>query len=411
MQQINKFTLPNGLRVVHHSDFNTQMVAINLLYNVGAKNEDPNHTGFAHLFEHLMFSGSIHIPNYDTPLQMAGGESNAWTNNDITNYYLTIPKQNVEIGFWLESDRMLGLDISEKKLEAQKGVVSEEFKQRCINMPYGDIGHLIRSLAYDKHPYAWPTIGKDISHIKEAQLEDVNEFFHTFYTPSNAILAVTGNISFEEVRELSYKWFGPIPPHFIEKPALPKEPKQTKQKRLKVRRDVPADSLFMVYHMCDRLHPDYYAYDILSDILCNGLSSRLYQSLVLQQEVFTSIDAYISGSIENGLFYITGKPSEGISLHTAEDCVNKEIDKLIKYGITDKELKKVQNKFESTHVFTNLHYLNLASNIAYFEMLSQAEDLNEEVKNYRSVTPEQLERVAKKLFQEKNSSILHYAKI
>ena len=411
MLQINKHTLANGLKLVHNRDVSTQMVALNVLYQVGARDEHPDHTGFAHLFEHLMFGGSQNIPDYDTPLQLAGGENNAWTNNDITNYYLTVPKQNVEIGFWLESDRMLCLDFSSKSLEVQRGVVMEEFKQRCLNRPYGDTGHLLRPLVYKEHPYQWPTIGKELNHIAQATLQEVEDFFFSFYAPNNAILAVTGNITFEEAVRLAEKWFGPIPRRELKKRNLPAEPQQTEERRLTVERNVPIESLYMAFRMCDRMHPDYYAYDILSDILSNGRSSRLIQHLVHDQQIFSSIDAHISGSIDAGLFHITGKPANGVSLEDAEKAVWEELQIISNELIDEEELEKVKNKFESTQIFGNLNYLNVATNLAWFEMLSRAEDMDKEVENYRAVTSQQLMDVARKAFTRTNYSVLIYKKI
>ena len=411
MLQINKHTLANGLKLVHNRDASTQMVALNVLYQVGARDEHPDHTGFAHLFEHLMFGGSQNIPDYDTPLQLAGGENNAWTNNDITNYYLTVPKQNVEIGFWLESDRMLCLDFSSKSLEVQRGVVMEEFKQRCLNRPYGDTGHLLRPLVYKEHPYQWPTIGKELNHIAQATLQEVEDFFFSFYAPNNAILAVTGNITFEEAVRLAEKWFGPIPRRELKKRNLPAEPQQTEERRLTVERNVPIESLYMAFRMCDRMHPDYYAYDILSDILSNGRSSRLIQHLVHDRQIFSSIDAHISGSIDAGLFHITGKPTNGVSLEDAEKAVWEELQIISNELIDEEELEKVKNKFESTQIFGNLNYLNVATNLAWFEMLSRAEDMDKEVENYRAVTSQQLMDVARKAFTRTNYSVLIYKKI
>lgn len=336
--KINKHILPNGLRLVHYQDLSTQMVALNIVYDVGARDEDPEHTGFAHLFEHLMFGGSVNIPDYDAPLQSAGGENNAWTNNDITNYYLTVPKSNVEIGFWLESDRMLELAFSEQSLEVQRGVVMEEFKQRCLNQPYGDVGHLIRPLAYEVHPYRWPTIGKDLSHIEQATLEEVKSFFYRFYAPNNAVLAVTGNISWEEAVRLTEKWFGPIPHRNVPVRQLPQEPVQTQERRQVVKRHVPLDALFMAFHMCSREHSDYYAFDILSDILSNGRSSRLNRRLVQEQKLFSGIDAYISGTRDAGLLHISGKPSAGVSLEQAEAAVRKELQELQQVAIEELSL-------------------------------------------------------------------------
>lgn len=406
MLKINRHILANGLRLVHSQDDSTQMVALNILYNVGARDEHPEHTGFAHLFEHLMFGGSVNIPDYDAPLQLAGGENNAWTNNDITNYYLTVPRQNVETGFWLESDRMLSLDFNERSLEVQRGVVMEEFKQRCLNQPYGDVGHLLRPLAYKEHPYQWPTIGKELSHIANATLDEVKDFFFRFYAPNNAVLAVTGNISFEEAVALTEKWFGAIPRRDVPIRRLPQEPVQTEERRLTVERNVPLDALFMAFHMCERAHPDYYAFDILSDILSNGRSSRLNQHLVQEKQLFSSIDASISGSIDAGLFHISGKPSAGVSLEEAEAAVREELKTLQNEAIAAQELEKVKNKFESTQIFGNINYLNVATNLAWFELNGEAEDMEREVERYRAVTAGQLQTVAQAAFDKANGVVL-----
>ena len=408
--KINKKIFDNGLRLVHNEDTSTQMVALNIVYDVGARDEHPEHTGFAHLFEHLMFGGSVHIPDYDTPLQQAGGENNAWTNNDITNYYLTVPKSNVEIGFWLESDRMLELAFSEQSLEVQRAVVMEEFKQRCLNQPYGDVGHLLRPLAYQTHPYRWPTIGKDLSHIANATLDEVKEFFFRFYAPNNAVLAVTGNISWEETVRLTEKWFAPIPRRNVPVRQLPQEVVQTAERRQTVERNVPLDALFMAYHMCSREDADYYAFDILSDILSNGRSSRLTRRLVQEQKLFSSLDAYISGTRDAGLLHISGKPSAGVSLEQAETAVRKELEELKSGFVGEQELEKVKNKFESTQIFGNINYLNVATNLAWFELTGQAEDIDREVDNYRSVTAEQLHRVAQQTFRDENGIVLYYQK-
>ena len=408
MITVNRHTLPNGLRIVHSEMESTQMVALNVLYNVGARDEHPEHTGFAHLFEHLMFGGSVNIPDYDTHVQNAGGENNAWTNNDITNYYITLPRQNVETGFWLESDRMLSLDFNEKSLEVQRQVVIEEFKQRNLNQPYGDVGHLVRDMAYKKHSYQWPTIGKETSHIANATLDEVKDFFFRFYAPDNAILAVTGNISFEDTVALAEKWFGPIPRRNVATRNLPKEPVQTEERRQTVERNVPVDALYMVFHKCDRLHPDYYTFDMLSDLLSSGRSCRFIQHLVLEKQIFSYIDAYISGSIDEGLFHITGKPSPGISLEEAEEAVWEELEALKTIEIDSYELEKVKNRYESEQIFNNLNYLNVATNLAFFELIGQAEDINYEVEKYRSVTSERIREVARKAFVRENCSVLYY---
>ena len=408
MITINRKILDNGLRIVHSEDKSTRMVAINVLYDVGARDEHPEHTGFAHLFEHLMFGGSIHIPDYDTHVQNAGGENNAWTNNDITNYYITLPKQNVETGFWLESDRMLSLDFSEKSLEVQRHVVIEEFKQRNLNQPYGDVGHLVRGLAYQTHPYQWPTIGKEPAHIENATLDEVKDFFFRFYAPNNAILSVTGDISFEETVALAEKWFGPIPRRDVQTRNLPKEPQQTEERRLVVERNVPMDALYMAFHKCDRKHPDYHTFDLMSDILCNGRSSRLIQHLVQQKQVFSSIDAYISGSIDNGLIQIGGKPAPGVSLEEAEAAVWQELEAMKTEDIAEEELEKVKNRYESEQIFSNINYLNLATNLAFFELIGRAEDLNHEVEKYRAVTAQRIKEVAQRTFIRENCSVLYY---
>ena len=411
MIQVNRYTLANGLRIVHNEDDSTQMVALNLLYDVGARDEDPSHTGFAHLFEHLMFGGSLHIPDYDTPVQNAGGENNAWTNNDITNYYITLPHQNVETGFWLESDRMLSLDFSPKSLEVQRQVVIEEFKQRNLNQPYGDASHLLRELAYESHPYRWPTIGKEIAHIAQATLEEVKDFFYHFYAPNNAILAVTGHISFEETIRLAEKWFGPIPARNISPRQLPAEKPQTAVRRKTVERKVPVDAIYMAFHMSNRMHPNYYVYDMITDILSNGRSSRFIQSLVQEQKLFTSIDAYISGSLDEGLLHVTGKPVEGVSLEQAEEAIWKELEKMKTVPVSEQELEKVKNRYESEQIFNNINYLNVATNLAFFELTGKAEDINEEVGKYRAVTAEQIQATSARCFVPENCSILYYKAI
>ena len=408
MITVNRHTLDNGLRIVHSEDKDTQMVALNVLYNVGARDEHPEHTGFAHLFEHLMFGGSINIPDYDIHVQNAGGENNAWTNNDITNYYITLPKQNVETGFWLESDRMLSLDFSEKSLDVQRHVVIEEFKQRNLNQPYGDVGHLVRGMVYKEHPYQWPTIGKETNHIEQATLDEVKDFFFRFYAPNNAILSITGNISFEKAVELTEKWFGPIPRRDVKPRNLPMEPQQTEERRLTVERKVPVDALYMAFHKCDRKHEDYHTFDLMSDILCNGRSSRLIQRLIKEQQAFSSIDAYISGSIDAGMFQIAGKPAPGVSLQEAEEAIWRELEAMKTERIDEDELEKVKNRYESEQIFSNINYLNVATNLAFFELIGQAEDINHEVEKYRAVSAERIMEIAKRTFVRENCSVLYY---
>jgi predicted Zn-dependent peptidase len=405
---INKHTLTNGLRLVHVEDRSTQMVALNILYDVGARDEDPDHTGFAHLFEHLMFGGSKHIPDYDSPVQMAGGENNAWTSSDCTNYYITLPHQNVETAFWLESDRMLSLQFSVRSLEVQRQVVMEEFKQRYLNQPYGDASHLMRGLIYRVHPYQWPTIGKNLDHIAQATLPQVKDFFFSHYAPNNAILVITGHITFAEALRLTKKWFGHIPRRAVQPRQLPVEPDQTEERRLRVRRPVPLDALFMAFPMCAYGHPDYYACDMLSDVLAAGQSSRLIRHLVAERKVFASIDAYIQGSIDAGYLQLMGKPAEGVTLQQAEAAVWEELNQLKEAPLPAQELEKVKNRFESEQIFSNMNYLELASNLAFHELTGQAEDLLRQVELYRAVTPAQLQAVARKTFVKQKACVLYY---
>lgn len=410
MIKFDKFKLNNGLKVIVHHDKSSPIVAINILYNVGARNENPNKTGFAHLFEHLMFGGSINIPSYDAPLQKIGGENNAFTNNDITNYYLTLPKQNIETGFWLESDRMLSLDFSEKSLDVQRKVVIEEFKQRYLNQPYGDAYLLLRPLAYKKHPYSWATIGKEISHIENANLQDVKDFFYKHYAPNNATLVVAGDVTTEQVKTLSEKWFGGIEKRNIEKLNIEKEPKQEKENKQTVYRDVPFNSIIKAYKMCDRLHKDYQTIDLISDILSNGNSSRLNQNLVKDKKIFSEINAYIMGSIDPGLLIFDGKINNNISIELAESEINNEINNLKNILVDDNELQKVKNKVESTFKFSEIDILNKAMNLAYYENLGDANLLNQELEKYLKVTSNDIKKMANKIFVPENSTVLYYLK-
>ena len=408
MIEVSRYLLPNGLKMLHHFDNSTQMVALNIIYDVGSKDEDPSQTGFAHLFEHLMFGGSVNILDFDTPLQKAGGENNAWTSNDITNYYSVVPRQNVETAFWLESDRMLELNFSEKSLSVQKQVVCEEFKQRNLNQPDGDTYMLLRPMAYKVHPYRWPTIGKEISHIENATLEDVKTFFYKHYAPNNAILSIAGNISFEDAVRLTEKWFGPIPRRNIAVRNLPEEPEQKESRFLEVYRSVPLDAITKAWHMCRRTDKEYHSYDLLSDILSNGRSSRLYRHLVMERKMFSDIDASITGDIDAGLFVVTGRLNKGITMEDADEAIKREVSALMAETIEKQDLEKVVNKFESNHLFSNINYLNKATNLAYHELIGRAEDINEEVKKYWDITPQDLRRAAQKVFREENSSTLYY---
>ncbi|HAF28524.1 MAG TPA: peptidase M16 [Bacteroidales bacterium] len=408
MIKFDKFTLQNGLKVIVHHDPSTTLVAFNILYHVGSKNESPDKTGFAHLFEHLMFEGSIHIPSYDRPLQLAGGENNAFTTNDITNYYITLPKENIETAFWLESDRMFGLDFSQKKLDIQKNVVIEEFNQNYLNQPYGDSSLLLRPLAYKVHPYQWATIGKDISHIQNADLEDVRNFFMHHYAPNNAILSISGNVKTDEIKTLSEKWFAPIEKREIALRVISKEPEQLKARTQTVYRNVPFDAIYIAFHMSSKLENDYYVADLISDLFANGKSSRLYQSLVKTKQLFSDINAYITGDIDEGLFIITGKVMSTVKINDAETAIWEEINQLSNGNIDDYEIEKVKNKFESVYEFGQLSALNKAMDLAYHELLGDAERINQEIEKYRRVTKDEIQKTASKIFNRKNSSTLYY---
>ena len=408
MIQFDRFVLDNGLRVLVHEDPSTPMAVVNVMYDVGARDEDPAQTGFAHLFEHLMFGGSIHIKDYDEPLQRAGGENNAYTTNDLTNYYCQLPSENLETAFWLESDRMLSLAFSKKSLDVQRKVVCEEFKEHYINKPYGDVWHIMRELAFKEHAYRWMTIGKELSHVENAQLEDVKRFFFKHYTPSNAILVVAGNVSVEQVRELAEKWFGDIPSGEKYKRNLPVEPEQKEERRMTVHRKVPADAIYKTWHMCSRLDDDYYTTDLLTDILGGGASSRLYQALVKEQQLFTGINCYHFGSLDAGLLAIDGQLVKGVDIKKAEDAIEAELDK-IRHGLVDeRELQKVQNKTESVMAFEDMSVMNRAGSLAFYELLGDGEIMNTEFKKYQDVTVHDLKRIANAVLQPSNSNTLWY---
>jgi len=408
MIQFSRFVLPNGLRVLVHEDNSTPMAVVNVLYDVGARDEDPNRTGFAHLFEHLMFGGSINIPEYDDELQKAGGENNAYTTNDLTNYYCQLPSANIETAFWLESDRMLSLAFSKKSLDVQRKVVCEEFKEHYINRPYGDIWFKMREMAYEQHPYRWMTIGKELKHVEEASLDDVKKFFRKHYNPANAILVVAGNVVTEQVYELAIKWFGDIPAGEKYNRNLPQEIEQQEARRLDITADVPVDAFLKTWHMPSRLDPDYYVADLITDILGSGASSRLYQSLVKEKQLFTNIDCYHFGSTDAGLICVDGKLVKGVRLEDAELAVQAQLDLLIREGVSVIELEKVKNKTESTMAFEDMSVMNRAASLAYYELLGDANLMNTELEKYNSVTADQLVELSRKLFEEKNSHTLYY---
>jgi predicted Zn-dependent peptidase len=408
MIQYERFVLDNGLRVIVHEDHSTPMAIVDVIYDVGARDEDPERTGFAHLFEHLMFGGSIHIEDYDEPLQMAGGENNAYTTNDLTNFYIQLPSENIETAFWLESDRMLSLAFSEKSLDVQRKVVCEEFKEHYINKPYGDIWHKLRELAYKEHPYKWMTIGKDLSHIENADLNDVKQFFFKHYRPVNAILVVAGHVNLDQVKRLSEKWFGSLPMGEKYLRNLPQEPKQTAPRLLQVEADVPLDSFIKAWHMPARLNKGYYTADLISDILSGGGSSRLYQMLIKEKQLFSQIDCHHMGSVDSGLLTIEGKLVKGVKMEDAEKAVQEEVEKMKSELVNEIELQKVKNKTESMIAFEDMSVMNRANSLATYELLGDAEMMNTELDRYQEVTVEDIKEGCNEIFDDNNSNTIHY---
>jgi len=408
MIKYKKFELANGLRVLVHQDDSTPMAVVNVLYDVGARDENPSQTGFAHLFEHLMFGGSANIPDYDEPLQNAGGENNAFTTNDLTNYYCQLPAENIETAFWLESDRMLGLAFDKKSLEVQRKVVCEEFKEHYINKPYGNVWHTMRRLAYTTHPYKWMTIGDELSHIENATLADVKAFFYKHYTPANAILVVAGNVTVDRVQTLAEKWFGPIPSGEKYMRNLPQEPVQTAPRVKEVKASVPLNAFYKCWHMANRTHRRYYITEFITEILSGGGSSRLYQALVKEQQLFSSIDCYHMGSTDNGLLTIEGKLIAGVTMQQAEAAVEQELSKIKLEMVSDSELEKVKNKTESMMAFEDMSVMNRATSLAMYELLGDADLINKELDIYRSISSQELLQEANQLFTVENSNTLYY---
>ena len=409
MVSFNRTILPNGLRVLVHEDRSTPLVAVNVSYYVGSRDENPEKTGFAHLFEHLMFSGSKNAPDFDNPLQLAGGENNAFTTNDYTTFYEILPANNIETALWLESDRMLALSISRRSLDVQRKVVVEEFKETCLNEPYGDCWHHLSAMMYEQHSYRWPVIGLTPEHVENASIDDVRHFYRTWYTPANAVLTIAGNISVGNATELAAKCFGDIP-----SPASPparkiqQEPVQLAPRRCDVHTDVPVSAMYLAFRTPARLTRDFYAVDLLSDILAQGHSARLYRRLLKEQPLFSQIDAYITASVDPGLFVIEGRPAEGISVEECTKAVWAELDKLKEEKIEERELMKIKHRFESTVVFSESSVLNKAQNLGYYELISSAELMNDESDIYLGVTSEEIQQAAKTLFRPENSGLLTY---
>ena len=411
MIHFTRTILDNGLTVICNTDRNTPFVSVNILYKVGSRNEQEDKTGFAHLFEHLMFGGSEHIEDYDRHVQLAGGDSNAYTTNDLTNYYITIPAANLETAFWLESDRMAGLNFSQRSLDVQKQVVTEEFKQRYLNNPYGDIWLKLRPLAYQVHPYRWATIGVSPEHIERATLQDVKSFFHRFYAPDNAILAISGNIEEKQALALVKKWFDDIAPAGLIPDPIPVEPQQTEERRLIVPdNDVPADAIYKVFHMGGRKSENFYACDIISDILSNGQSSRLYVNLIKNKRLFSGIDAYVSGDADPGLFIFSGKLSAGTDIQQAEAAIDEEIHQFIQDRISEHEVQKVINKTEERIAYSEINYQSKASNLAFFEFLGDINLINTETECYQQIDINKIKATAQAIFSPSNCSTLYYLK-
>jgi len=408
MIQFERFVLVNGLRVIVHQDTSTPMAVVNIMYDVGARDENPDKTGFAHLFEHLMFGGSINIPAYDSPLQRAGGENNAYTSNDITNYYIQLPAENLETAFWLESDRMFSLAFGEKSLDVQRKVVCEEFKEHYLNKPYGDVWHKMRELAYKVHPYRWMTIGKELSHIENARLEDVKNFFFKHYRPTNAILVVAGNVTVEKVKELAEKWFGDIPAGEKYIRNLPQEPAQAEPRKLEIKADVPLDAFYKCWHIYPRTDKRYYIADLITEILSGGGSSRLFQSLVKEKKLFSAIECYHSGSLDAGTLVIEGKLVKGIKMEDAEKAVEEELKKMKTEQVTATELQKVKNKVESLIAFEDMSLTNRANSLAFYELLGDAGQMNHELEKYNVVTAEDILNESRIIFRPENSNTLYY---
>lgn len=410
MIQYNKFTLDNGLTVIIHEDFTTQLVAVDVLYKVGARNEDKNRTGFAHLFEHLMFGGSKNIPQFDIPLQLAGGTNNAFTTNDLTNYYDVLPVENIETALWLESDRMLQLDFSEKSLNVQRNVVCEEFKEHYINRPYGDLWHKVRKLVYKEHPYQWPTIGLELSHIQEAQLSDVEQFFYTYYRPNNAILSINGGIKTDEALSLAKKWFEEIPAGTQTIKPVQQESEQTEARFDEIKTDVPVDLLYKIWKMPGRTDKKYYAINILGDILGSGESSRLFQRLKKEKKLFTDIGAYNAGSIDTGMFIISGKLSDGVSYENAEKGIQEEVEKIISEKANDKELERIKNMIVMDIAGSYTGVLNKAQGLAICEMMGDASLINSEIERFLAVSTQDVLNAAQEILTPEKCSTLYYGK-
>ena len=408
MITFSKYTLSNGLRLLHHFDATTQMVALNLRYDVGSRDEDENRTGLAHLFEHLMFGGSLNAPGFDEELQRAGGSCNAWTSNDVTNYYEILPAQNIETAFWLESDRLLNLSLSDEAIAVQKSVVIEEFKQRYLNRPYGDLNHLMADLAYTKHPYRWPVIGKEVSHIADASADEIRRFFYDHYAVNNMVMCVSGNVTFDRAVALAEKWFGDIERRKVTPRNLPEEPRQTEARVMRVHRDVPENTISYAFHMCGAKDPDYFACDLLSDVLSNGLSSRFYRNLLLKTDFFSDVDATISGRYEPGLFNVFARLKNGVDLEEAKHAIEVELQRLVNEGVEEVELRRYANKYNARELYESVGYDSVAEKLCQYELLGDANRINLDPEAYYNVTVDDFNRVAGEVLRPDNCSLIYY---
>lgn len=408
MIDFQRYKLDNGLTLLVHTDRTTPLVAVCMTYQVGTRDEHPARTGFAHLFEHLMFGGSKNAPNFDDWLQRAGGENNAFTNQDMTVYYEVVPRENLETALWLEADRMADLLLNKRALNVQRKVVVEEFKETCLNEPYGDVWHHLSPLAYRVHPYQVPTIGKTFEHIEQASLEDVQQFFQRFYRPNNAILSLCGNIEADEARQLVEKWFGNLPAGEQLPRVYPAEPAQTEARMLTIEADVPLNALFIAFQGARRQDADYYAEDLLSDVLAEGESARLFKKLVKDTPLFTELDAYTTGTLDTSLFVVEGKLYDNVSFEQAEEAIWNELKLLAEEKLSITEWERLQNRVENNVVFGELSAINKAINLGLYEVLGDATQINQEAEFYRQITPERLQQRAQQLFQPQHSSTVYY---
>jgi predicted Zn-dependent peptidase len=406
MIHFERFTLDNGLRVLFHKEPSTPMAVVNLVYDVGARDENPEQTGFAHLFEHLMFGGSVHIPDFDAPLQAAGGQSNAFTSNDITNYYDVLPAHNLDTALWLESDRMLALAFTPKSLEVQRQVVIEEFKQRYLNQPYGDAWLQLRPLAYQKHPYRWATIGKNIKHIADATMDDVRAFFQKHYHPGNAVLCIVGNFELAEIQQKVQHYFGNIPAQTKIARQLPQEPTQKRFRQKVITRKVPADSFYYAFQMGKRLDNDYYLADLLSDHIGNEKTGLLFTELQRKKRLVSEITAYITGSIDNGLFVITGKINPNRSLEELDTALWPLLEKYKAKKMSKPSLQQLVLKLQTAKAFQDQGLLSRAMNLSFFELLGDAALINQESARFANIQTADLQTYAQQLFDKNRCALL-----